>query len=377
VVRAPDRQYVIRAFPRGHGEFLRGQGEFKRGQQDFPRGNRDFPRGNRDCPPREPGLPARETGVPVRELVIPVPALVRTERETGLPPRIPQVPFAGRAEFSGRLVKPGRGGVDTEASAARGRAMSARHDRAAIVPPFTVPLPSSPDPKEPAMAVPKLDAPLAQWSTTFQSVASSDPGAFSLSVLQMAQYTMLHDAYIAAYDAAKAPGSKSKALVVGKDGAKKSLLAAAREYYGQIQASQNVTNEDKTRINVVIRGAQPTLVRPPAQAPLMSVVSVFGRAVRYRLADATAPGSRRKPLKAEGAIILSFVGATPPPPRDAGWKVEGQTGRTTFVVQFPDTVAPGQACWATAMWYNRRGAYSPACAPVQTYLPIGPLQAAA
>lgn len=227
------------------------------------------------------------------------------------------------------------------------------------------------------MAVPKLDAPLAQWSTTFQGLASSDPGAFSLSVLEMAQYTMLHDAYIAAYNAAKAPGSKSKALVVGKDGAKKSLLAAARELYGQIQASKNVTNENKTRIGVVIRDAQPTPVPPPAQAPLMSVLSVFGRTVRYRLADATAPASRRKPLKAEGAIIMSFVGATPPPPRDAGWKVEGQTGRTTFIVHFPDTVAPGQACWVTAMWYNRRGKYSPASAPVQTYLPIGPLRMAA
>jgi hypothetical protein len=166
-------------------------------------------------------------------------------------------------------------------------------------------------------------------------------------------------------------------LVVGKDGAKKSLLAVARELYGQIQVSKNVTNENKTRIGVVIRGAQPTLVPPPALAPLMSVLTLAGRAVRYQLADASAPSSRRKPFNADGATILSFVGANPPPPRSPGWTLEGQTGRTTFVVHFPDTVAPGQACWVTAMWYNRRGAYSPACAPVQTYLPIGPLRMAA
>ena len=35
------------------------------------------------------------------------------------------------------------------------------------------------------MAVPTLDAPLAEWSTNFQSVGTARPAAFSLTAAQM------------------------------------------------------------------------------------------------------------------------------------------------------------------------------------------------
>jgi hypothetical protein len=228
-----------------------------------------------------------------------------------------------------------------------------------------------------AMAVPTLDAALAEWSTNFNALGVAHPTDFSLTTGQMTSYTTLHTAWMAAYNAAKADGSKSKALVMAKNDAKASLLVYARELYALIQASLTVTNENKTLIGVVVRDNIPTPVPPPALAPLLTMVSVVGRIVRYKLADATAPTSRRKPLNAEGATILSFVGATPPPSNDSGWKIEGQTGRTTFTVEFPNSVVPGTACWVTVLWYNRRGEYSPACAPVQTYLQIGPVAEAA
>ena len=230
------------------------------------------------------------------------------------------------------------------------------------------------------MAVPTLDAPLAEWSTNFNTLGVAHPTDFSLTALQMTQYTTLHTAWMAAYNAAKADGSKSKALVMAKNDAKNSLLVLAREYYALIQSSLAVSNENKTLIGVRVRKTEPTPIPPPALAPLVTLTAVTGRVARYKLADATAPTSRRKPLNAEGATILSFVGLTPPPTppsNDAGWKVEGQTGRTTFAVEFPATVAPGTACWVTAVWYNRRGEWSPACAPVQAYLQIGPLAEAA
>jgi hypothetical protein len=228
-----------------------------------------------------------------------------------------------------------------------------------------------------AMAVPTVDGPLAEWSTNFFALGTAQPADFGLTAAQMTSYGTLHDAWMAAYNAAKADGSRSKALVIAKNDAKNSLLVLAREYYGQIQSSLAVTNENKTLIGVLVRKTEPTPVPPPTLAPLVTLVSVVGRVARYKLADATAPTSRRRPLNAEGATILSYVGATPPAADDSGWKIEGQTGRTTFTVEFSNTVAPGTACWVTVLWYNRRGEYSPACAPVQTYLQIGPVSEAA
>ncbi|MDB5323162.1 MAG: hypothetical protein JWN40_4793 [Phycisphaerales bacterium] len=228
------------------------------------------------------------------------------------------------------------------------------------------------------MAVPTLDAPLAEYSTNFQALGSAAPGEFSLSVGQMAQYTVLHDNWMAAYNAAKPEGSRSRALVRAKNDMKALLLSYLRELYGVIKTSQSVTNENKTLIGVTIVDRNTSSpIRPPAQAPLVTLISVIGRVAHYRLADATAPSNRRKPINAEGAMIRSFAGATPPATDGFGWRVEGQTGRTTFTVTYPNSVAPGTPCWVTVVWYNRRGEYSPACAPVQAYLQAGPVAQAA
>ena len=226
------------------------------------------------------------------------------------------------------------------------------------------------------MAVPTLDGPLAEWSTNFKLLGTAQPADFSLTAAQMTSYGTLHTAFITAYNLAKADGSRSKALVMGKNDAKSSLLVFARELYGIISASSS-TNENKTLIGVHVRKTEPTPIPPPALAPLVTLTSVVGRVARYKLADAQFPTSRRKPLNAEGATILSFVGANPPPSHNSGWKIEGQTGRTNFTVEFSDAVVPGTACWVSVVWYNRRGEYSPACAPVQTYLQIGPVAEAA
>jgi hypothetical protein len=227
------------------------------------------------------------------------------------------------------------------------------------------------------MAVPTTDARLADWSTNFQARGSATPTVFSLTAAMMTQYTTLHDAWMAAYNAAKATGARSKALVIAKDDAKANLLPYARELYALIQASLTVTNENKTLIGVTVRNNQPSPMPPVAESPLLTLLSVVGRVGRYKLADRAFPLSRRKPANAEGAVILSATGATPPPAGDPGWKLEGQTGRNIFVVEFGADVAPGTTCWVTTMWYNRRGEYSPACPAVPTYLQVGPLQQAA
>ncbi len=231
--------------------------------------------------------------------------------------------------------------------------------------------------KEITMAVPKLDAPLAEWSSNFQQRGNAQPEAFSLTAQMMAHYTILHNAFISAYNLSKAEGARSRALVQSKADHKAALAAYARELYHMVKASSAVTNENKTLIGVLVREAGGTPTPPPTQAPLVTVISVVGRVVSYKLVDREFPNSRRRPPNAAGAVVMSHVGATPPPIDSPMWKLEGQTGRNTFVVQFAQSVEPGTACWAVARWYSRRGQYSPACEPVQTYLQIGPVRQAA
>jgi hypothetical protein len=117
-------------------------------------------------------------------------------------------------------------------------------------------------------------------------------------------------------------------------------------------------------------------VPPPAVAPIVAIESVVGRTVRCRISDASVQGSRRRPGNARAALVMSYVGENPPM-TNAGWTVEGETGRTLATVQFPATVAAGTRCWVTALWVGTRGEFSPACDPVMTYLQVGPLAEAA
>lgn len=223
------------------------------------------------------------------------------------------------------------------------------------------------------MAVPKNDAPLVNYSTNFNTRGVAAPTDFSLTSGQMALYTPLHEAWIAAYAACNVAGGKNPALCAAKDQAKRDLLPYARELYAQVQNSLTVSDENKLLMGVTIRKTEPSRRPAPALAPLLTGGSVTGRVCEYKLADQAFPTTNRRPTNAEGATIMSFVGANPPPAGSPGWKLEGQTGKLTFSVEFGNDVAPGTPCHVTALWYSARGEYSPAAVPVQTYLQVGPV----
>jgi hypothetical protein len=227
------------------------------------------------------------------------------------------------------------------------------------------------------MAVPTSDAKLAQYATTFNDLGVAAPTDYGLVTAQMTQFTSLYQTYLDAYNAAKADGSRSRMLVQAKDDAKNALVGFARILYAIVQTAPSVTNENKVAIGVTPRSSSRTPVTPPGLSPVVTCVSVTGYTGRYNLRDRQTGSGRRKPANAKGALILSFVGENPPTSDDTRWKIEGQTGKNSFLVQFPETVTPGTKCWVTAMWYSPSGEYSPACPPVQTYLQIGPVSEAA
>jgi hypothetical protein len=173
-----------------------------------------------------------------------------------------------------------------------------------------------------------------------------------------------------------AEGARSKSLVADKNLAKDNLLKYLRELYAYCAANLTVSPGNKELIGVTVR-SEPSPVPPVALAPVVTVKSVVGRTVRGNLRDASTESSRRRPLNAQGALVLIAYGDAPPASGSSGWTIAGQTGRTNFVAQFPDEVTPGTPCYITAMWYNERGEYSPASDPITTYLQIGPVTASA
>ena len=228
------------------------------------------------------------------------------------------------------------------------------------------------------MAIPTLDAALADWSTNANTRLTASPATYGTTAAVATQYDTLHDAFIAAYNnvvAARESGVISSPLVAIKDAAKLALLSFARPLYKTIQANTAVTASAKIELGVVVPDVEPTPLPPPADAPGIDILSAVGNTVRIRLHDTAHPTRKAKPLGVSGAAVFSFVGAAAPSD-PAVWKFEGNTTITITTVTFPGTVAPGSKVWFTAFWFNPRAQSGPAATPVGTNIPGGGAMAA-
>lgn len=207
---------------------------------------------------------------------------------------------------------------------------------------------------------------LSAYSVNFKTRTTAAPADFEMTAAKCTSYGVLHDLYIAALAAVNTVGARSKALVAAKNSARKNLLAVAREYYAQIQASLVVTDANKTLLNITIRNTEPTPRPAPSVVPAVAVISVYGRNARLSIKDAS--GARRgRPVGCAGASLFSFVGENPPLATE-GWRAEGNITRTPIVVQFDDDVAPGTKVWFCAFWYSQRGLSGAACTPVSAHI---------
>lgn len=226
--------------------------------------------------------------------------------------------------------------------------------------------------------LPTREADLLQWSVNFNAHITADPTAYGLTLPQQAAYTVLHDAFAAAYTTANDNATRTPAAIQTKNTAKANLISGSngiRELAGIIQAFPGTTDTERIELGLNVRDTEPTPIPPPSVAPGLSVLMVTGRTVKVRVFDALVPSSRSKPAGVKGASVYSYVGETAPVDIDS-WKYEGSTTRTTFDVEFPATAPAGSTVWLTAYWTNPRLESGPACQPVSTNIAGGLAQAA-
>ena len=218
--------------------------------------------------------------------------------------------------------------------------------------------------------IPSREAKLVTWSVNFKTKITTAPTVYGLTAAQATQYGTKHDAFVALYQAANDPDTRSPSAIIAKSASKSDLIATARQFARIVQATPSVTPELKSELGLTVRDVEPTPVGPPTTAPLLTVVSASGRTVRMRLQDAASPTRRGRPEFTAGAAVFSFVGDVPPADL-ADWKFEGNTTRTTVDVAFPATVPNWSKVWLRARWFSPRLQDGPASAPVETALPGG------
>jgi len=220
-----------------------------------------------------------------------------------------------------------------------------------------------------------VEGDLVTTSANFASLITATPTVFGLTAAQATAYGVVNTAYATAYAAAIDPSTRTPVTVSAKNTARKNLRNEAKLFAKIVEATLTVTDSQLLSLGLTPRTA-PAPVPVPSDGPSLRVVSVSGFIVKIRLGDAASGSKRGKPPGVSGAAVFSHVGETAP--LDIGaWQFEGNTGRVTVDVQFPNTIAAGAKVWITSFWFNGRKQSGPLCAPVSTNLQGGSVSMAA
>jgi hypothetical protein len=213
--------------------------------------------------------------------------------------------------------------------------------------------------------LPSREADLISFSKVFDAKITADPTAYGLTPDQAAAYTLLQDAFVAAWEVVQDPDTRTTPNTQTKDAAKEMLInghGGVRELVKIIQANPNVTNTQRAELQITIPDDEHTPVDVPDVPPDLSIISVFARTIKVRLEDQENPTRRAKPAGVQGATILYHVGATAPSD-PAEWTFAMNTSTTTFDVDLPASVPAGSQVWLSAFWFNARKDASPAATP--------------
>ena len=210
--------------------------------------------------------------------------------------------------------------------------------------------------------LPTREADLVAWSTNFHALLTAAPAPiYGLLAPQVAAYTALHNAWLAAYGVANQNSTRTPSSIVAKNDAKQNLINGVngiRQLVNIIQANPATTNQDRSDLQITVRDEQPSPAPIPLAGPALSVISTLGRSARIRLRDLANPDSRAKPEGVIGSTLFYFVGDAAPTDPQA-WTFLANATRTLVDIDWPVAIAAGARVWLTAFWFNTRGESSP------------------
>jgi len=214
----------------------------------------------------------------------------------------------------------------------------------------------------------RRESDLRTWSINFDARISADPAAYGLSAAQAAEYNTLHNAFLAAYTLAAAPGTRTSPIVEAKNAAMRELRQAARRLARIVHAGRVASDAHKSALGLTVRrpGGRQTRIAKPEEAPIVTVEAAAGGKLKVRVRSLEQPTRRGRPAGVMGASIFFFAGEWPPVGLK-DWRYAGATTRTTCHVKLPRDVEPGERVWVTACWRNPRAECGPPAWPVCAY----------
>jgi hypothetical protein len=219
---------------------------------------------------------------------------------------------------------------------------------------------------------PTRDQAVAMWTQNFVARLSAEVGHFGVPEQELADYQVLSDAFVAAYNA-NDPGTRSRYTVRRKADAKQGLEAEARRLSRLLQGTAGLSDAQKSLLGLSVRtgGGKQTLLHGPSSRPQLSVRSTVGRTVTLDVLDSETPG-RRRPRGVIGAAVYGYwQGGDPPAALIPNWTFLGYTTTSRFTARLSQDAVPGTQVHLAAHWLGTRLEIGGTSNVVSTYVPFG------
>jgi hypothetical protein len=218
---------------------------------------------------------------------------------------------------------------------------------------------------------PGREADLITSASNFDAKITASAPTFGLTSAQATQFHTLLQNLITARAVAQDPLTRSPANIIAKDEKKALLIANYRLLAGIVQRFPGTTNFIRSELGLPLRNPEPSPVPVPSAAPVLQLKLTVGRTIRVRATDPANPTRRGKPPGVAGIAWFSHVGPAAPEAL-ADWTFQGNSGRTTVDIVFPNSVAAGATVWVIAFYFNPRKQPGPnTITPLSANLPGG------
>ena len=210
--------------------------------------------------------------------------------------------------------------------------------------------------------IPATDQGFRDWATVFASQLSSSPSAFLLTAAQAASVQAVVDDFVAKYQIAIAPETRTKATIIAKDDSRTVAENLCRQYAIIIKETPGISDENK--VNAGVRPVNPNRepIDCPQTSPILTIIGNTPGAQSLQYRDPTEPLSRARPFGASELQLFLAISTTENAPL-ADARFIGKFTRNPISVEFNE---PDNGKFATyySRWASVRGETGPWSLPV-------------
>ncbi|MGI9014190.1 MAG: hypothetical protein ACR2GY_08070 [Phycisphaerales bacterium] len=155
--------------------------------------------------------------------------------------------------------------------------------------------------------IPIEDAAFRDWATNFRDRVQADPALYGFVAADGDSIGVVVDDFVAKYDIAEAPITRTKQTVADKSAARATAESLLRQYSIDVKYNAGVTDGDKINLGVrpVNTNRQP--IEVPQTSPLLNVLGATPGSHTVVYADTTTPDSKKKPFGASELQLFMAV----------------------------------------------------------------------